>query len=194
MSANSEYVICRLCGYIRKANSTGDCPACGAKPKAFVPYKQKVSTNRLRFLKLDIHPVTVHFTVGYTVSIAVLFVISQITDELFDITIEPVLDFFVYLLPIFVLAGGITGVIDGKVRYRRLKTPYLRLKLILAVSLLPISLLLAFIHAAHNDDLVYVAGEAFFILLSTIIVSFLGLVGSRLVAPIVPRGTEIKKE
>ncbi|MFX1514515.1 MAG: hypothetical protein ACFFCQ_18250, partial [Promethearchaeota archaeon] len=137
-------------------------------------------------------PVTVHFTVGYTASMAVLFVVSLVTDELFDFNIETLLDFFVYILPIFVLTGGITGVIDGKVRYRKLGTPFLKFKLGFAIALLPISLLLALIHAAHSDDILFVAGEAMLILISVTFVSALGLIGSKLVCPIVPRGTEIK--
>ncbi|MHA2296315.1 MAG: hypothetical protein ACXAEU_16455 [Candidatus Hodarchaeales archaeon] len=195
MSEDVEWEICRLCGYVRKAGGESVCPACGAKHTVFVPFKVKASPMRLKWLKLDIHPVTVHFTVGYTATTTILFLISLVIPEFLGIDFKMVLDFFVLLLPLFVIAGGVTGAIDGKVRYRKIRTPYLKLKLVMAISFIPVSALLLIVHFGNPTrvDSTLLLLELILIMISMAIASILGWYGAKLVCPIVPRGTEIKK-
>ncbi|MFX0115410.1 MAG: hypothetical protein ACFFB3_12745 [Candidatus Hodarchaeota archaeon] len=193
----SGFEICRLCGYVRKISGNSDvCPACGAPATSFIPYKHKASELRRRFLELDVHPVTVHFTVSYTMSMAILFVLSFITPKLFGIHIrdDGLLDFFVALFPIFVLAGGVTGIIDGKVRYRKIQTPFLKWKIAAGLTLFIVSILVVLAHLASDggDEAIFTLAEAGLILLGVILVSILGLIGTKLIALIVPRGAETK--
>lgn len=195
----SSYEICRLCGYVRKKGENGGvCAACGAPATAFAPYEHKASELRRKFLELDFHPVTIHFTVSYAISLAILFILSLLTDELLGIHLrdDGILDFFVILFPIFVLAGGVTGVIDAKVRYRKIDTPFLKWKTFMSIGLLIISVLVVFAHIASDggDEAVFKGVEAILILLAVILVSILGLIGTKLIHFIVPRGAELKKK
>ncbi|MHA2271837.1 MAG: hypothetical protein ACXACI_08230 [Candidatus Hodarchaeales archaeon] len=195
----SSYEICRLCGYVRKKGENGGvCAACGAPAKSFAPYEHKASELRRRFLELDFHPVTIHFTVSYAMSLAILFILSLMTDELLGIPLrdDGILDFFVILFPIFVLAGGMSGIIDGKVRYRKIDTPFLKWKIFMSIGLLIISVLVVFAHVASDggEDAVLTGIEAILILLAVILVSILGLIGVKLIHFIVPRGAEPKKK
>ena len=131
MSKNAEYEFCRLCGYVRQVGKGGVCPACGAREKAFLPYEHKASKERRMFLKLDVHPVSVHFTISYIAVIALLYVLSLFSSELLGISIEGTRDLQILFFPLLVIGGGITGIVDGKVRFRKLTTPYLQRKIIL---------------------------------------------------------------
>ena len=96
------------------------------------------------------------------------------------------------LLPIFVVLGGLTGILDGKTRYQKLRTPYLSLKIILEVILLVISLIILVTHIASDGGSkdAFVAIEAIAIVSAAIVVAVLGLFGSKLIRAIVPRGME----
>jgi len=194
MTKGTSYQICRLCGYIREFKDGIICPACAAPATTFIPYQHKASTSRLKFLELELHPVTVHFTVSYTFSLAVLFILQLMTPSLLGINIRDseLLDFFVYFLPIFVVLGGITGILDGKTRYRKLRTPYLSLKIILEIILLVVSLIILVTHIASDGGSkdAYVAIEAIAIVSAAIVVGVLGLFSSKLIRAIVPRGVE----
>jgi hypothetical protein len=109
----------------------GVCPACGARERAFLPYEHKASEQRRMFLKLDVHPVSVHFTISYIAVIALLYIISIFSSEILGISIEGTRDLQIIFFPLLVIGGGITGIIDGKVRFSRLSTPYLQRKIIL---------------------------------------------------------------
>jgi len=195
MNEELVYQICRLCGYIRKTNEDGKvCPACGAPPTSFAPYLQKVSDSRLKLLSLDIHPVVVHFTVSYTVTTTILYVLSFLSPVKFGIDFQnpAILDFFLFFFPVFVLAGGLTGIMDGKVRFRKLKTPFLKRKMILATSLLIVSIMVFILHFAFEGGTKtdYSMLELLFLVLGVILASLLGWFGSKLVCPIVPKGME----
>jgi len=195
MNKNMEFQICRLCGYIREGTKDGNvCPACGAPATAFVPYDQKISSIRRKILELGIHPITVHFTVSYTISTALLFVLSFITPDFFGIKIRDggILDFFVLFLPLFALAGGLTGLLSGKTRYNKLRTPFLKIKIILAFSFLVVSIITLAVHLASEGGTKtsLMLLEFLFVISAAIIVALLGHIGSKLICPIVPKGTE----
>jgi hypothetical protein len=196
MNNETKFEICRVCGYIRHYGKGGRCEACNARETAFIPYQYRVSANRLLYLEFDIHPVTVHFTTSFTITSALLFLLSFITPDLLGIPIGygGILDLLVLILPLFVIAGGLTGLIDGKARYRKLKTPYLIRKIILGNSLLVISIIMLISHIFSNEgaELFMVVIEAICMLAAVIIASYIGWIGSKLGCAIVPKGTEIK--
>ncbi|MFX0117348.1 MAG: hypothetical protein ACFFB3_22565 [Candidatus Hodarchaeota archaeon] len=193
----SEYEICRLCGFVRKAGEKGGiCQLCGAPATAFISYKHKASEIRRRYLELDVHPVAVHFSISYTISMAILFILSFITPELFGIHIrdDGLLDFFVILFPIFALGGGATGIIDGKARYRKLRTPYLKLKIVMGIAFLLVSIAVFIAHFTSNggDDALLTGVEGLLIAAAVLLASALGWYGTKLVGFIVPRGAETR--
>lgn len=130
-----ELVRCRSCGYITRKSRVKDvCPACGVPARNMLPYSDPVSAGRRRFLSLDIHPVLDHFPQAFTVStlvlsIAGLFLRGRLDTYLFDTLITISL-----FTPLGVLLSFLTGIMDAKVRFRRITTPILIRKLILAIS------------------------------------------------------------
>ena len=188
MSDNVEYEYCRLCGYVRHVSKGGVCPACGAREKAFLPYEHKASKERRMFLKLDVHPVSVHFTISYIAVIALLFIISLISSEILGIPIEGTRDLLVIFFPLLVIAGGITGIIDGKVRFRKLSTPYLQRKIILGSVLFVASVLILLIHNLKSSDQMLVLLEGLLIFTAFGLASYLGWIGAEMICPIVPVG------
>ncbi|MFW9997030.1 MAG: hypothetical protein ACFFD4_33615, partial [Candidatus Odinarchaeota archaeon] len=161
---------------------------------AFAPFKVKVSHKRLKWLELDVHPVNVHLTEAFAAMTTILFFITLFIHELLGINFFTVHDFFVLLLPLFIMAGGATGLIDGKVRYRKLGTPYLKLKITMAIGLLVVSLVMLVVHFQNPErtDTVFLLLEMVLVLIAMLLAALLGWFGAKLVCPIVPRGTEIK--
>lgn len=130
-----ELVRCRACGYITKKSRVKDvCPACGVPANNMLPYTDPVSAKRRRILSLDIHPIIDHFAVAFSVStlalsITGLFLRGRLDTYLFDtlITIS-------VFTPLGVLLSFLTGIVDAKIRFRRVTTPILIRKQILAIS------------------------------------------------------------
>ena len=197
MNTENAYVICRLCGYIEKASEADKpCPACGAPPTAFIPYEHKASEQRRLFLKLDIHPVTVHFTVSFTITALLLFFLSLLIPDLFGVPIgyNGMLDLLVIIIPFLVIAGGATGIADAKMRYRKLQTKLIRQKIVLGSIFFIVSIFLVISHVLSNDgtESVFVLLEAILLIASGVCTSILGWFGADLVGKIVPRGREKK--
>lgn len=188
MSKEKQYEICRVCGYVRTAGKGGDCPACGVRETAFVPFRHKASFNRRTFLKLDVHPVAVHFTISYTAVTALLFVLLLFTDKLLGVPIQGIFDLQITFLPLLIASGGITGLIDGKIRFRKIKTPYLLRKIVFGCILLVTSVILFFVHVINQGDNTFFLIEGLLIFVAFILASYLGWIGAELICPIVPMG------
>lgn len=127
-----ELLRCKPCGYIGTVKEMGDeCPACGVSSKAFEPYKDRMSPVRRKFLDLDLHPIAVHFP--QTIAVFVLqFVLLSIVFP--DFKTEKISEFIIFLsvlLPFSVIGAFISGVIDGKLRFKKLSTRALRKKILL---------------------------------------------------------------
>ncbi len=188
MGKETKYEICRVCGYVRPVGKGGRCPACGVRDTAFVPFQHKASLNRRLFLKLDVHPVAVHFTITYTAVSALLFFLLLFVDELLGVRIQGILDLQITFLPLLIVSGGITGLIDGKMRFRKIKTPYLLRKIVLGCCLLATTVILLILHIISQGDDSFLLIEALLILLAFILSSYLGWIGAELICPIVPMG------
>ncbi|MFX0084496.1 MAG: hypothetical protein ACFFAU_02380 [Candidatus Hodarchaeota archaeon] len=193
MSKEVKYEICRVCGYVRSTGKSGLCPACGAKEKAFLPYEHKTSVKRRMFLKLDVHPVAVHFTISYTAVIALLYGISLFSPTLLGISIGGTRDLQILFFPILIITGGMTGIIDGKVRFRKLKTPYLVRKIILGCVLFFTSIIIFLVHNLNSSDPFIILIEGLAIFIAFILASYLGWIGAEMICPIVPIGKIINQ-
>ena len=125
-----ELVRCRPCGFIIEAEKLGDvCPACGIARKAFEPYREKVSLNRLRLLNLDMHPIAIHLSQALVVTIPLLIIISYFFNSFQPVIINSVLRFSVFVFPVTLVLAIISGVVGGLIRFKTLKTPLLRVKI-----------------------------------------------------------------
>lgn len=107
------------------------CPACGVPAKLFEPYKSRISEKRRSFLKLDVHPVIVHAPQALSF-VLVAFCLGALifTDAIRD-NLETTIAVLAITLPVTVLAAIATGLVDGIMRFKKLKTPSLKKKIVL---------------------------------------------------------------
>jgi len=185
-----ELVRCRPCGYVMEAGKLGDvCPACGLPRKVFEPYRERVSLNRLKILNLDLHPIVIHLSQAFVIAIPVLAILINTFDNFYPELLKNVLVFSVFVFPFTLIFAIITGIIDGLTRFKTLRTPLLRVKIIFSIIILVLSLVLFFVAPREN----------YYIL--TIIISILclaagvqlGLWGKKLITVILPGTYPMKK-
>ena len=111
----------------------------------FEPYTDPVSEKRRMILGLHIHPIMVHFPQAFAITLFLLAALSYfaplaIKEALFD-SIQVIS----FLLPFFVVLSLLTGLFDGKIRFRKVTTPFLKKKIIIGPLFLIISIALAFV-------------------------------------------------
>ncbi len=115
-----KLIRCKACGYIMTEEKLGDkCPACGVPRDMFEPYTDPMSESRRRILRLDLHPIAVHFPTSFAVAVLVFaiatFFFSGPVEELLISTIKVI----VLFLPLVVIVAFLAGLLDGKTRFRR---------------------------------------------------------------------------
>ena len=182
-----KYVICKVCGYILEEKELHDiCPACGVLAKAFEPYKPKINFKRERILSLHLHPIILHFPQAVVVfSLLLIMLIPFFKGEWKDyITICA--KFNTFLLPLCILGGFCSGLIDGKIRFKTVKRPILIKKIILSCIFLVLSIAAALILLLAPLNLTINILIIVLLLAATMIAVIMGKIGSRLVAPIFP--------
>ncbi len=131
---------CKVCGFVSKNKILPDlCPACGFKGKIFMDFEPTVSEKRWKLLELHAHPALVHFPIAVITYIFFinLFILAKIIPwhSVFMASLKAM----VLLLPFVVLIGMLSGLYDGKLRFKKIKTPLLKKKLLLSILLLVVS-------------------------------------------------------
>lgn len=140
-----ELIRCKPCGYIDEENKIGEfCPACGASIKYFEPYKDKMKPNRRKILNLDMHPIAVHFP--QTISVLILFslLFNFVLPKIMTQEILAFIYILAVLLPFSVIGAFISGLIDGKVRFKKFKGRKLKHKIIMGSIMIISSTVVAF--------------------------------------------------
>ncbi|HTP60322.1 MAG TPA: hypothetical protein VMM82_15475 [Spirochaetia bacterium] len=128
----AELLRCKTCGYVVEADRVGDvCPACGVARKMMEPWKDPLSPQRRFLLGLDVHPIIDHFSISFATCAAVVAAFVLLFPDVLHQTSAGVMRVFVGVLPLAVLASYLSGVYDGKLRFRRTSTPVLRSKKLL---------------------------------------------------------------
>ena len=173
-----------------EAGKLGDvCPACGLPRKVFEPYRERVSINRLRLLNLDLHPIVIHLSQAMVIAIPALAILIHIFPGIYPEILKNVFVFSVVVFPFTLALAIITGVIDGLTRFKTLRTPLLRVKIIFSLIILTLSVILFFVGRNENNYIL------------TLLLSFLclgagfqlGLWGKKLINVILP-GTYPQKK
>jgi len=137
---DEELVRCRPCGYVMKASDLGDvCPACGLPRNVFEPYRERVSSNRLLILSLDIHPIAIHLSQTFVALTPLLIIFHLIFPDFQETIAHSVITFSVWALPISLVLSFISGVVDGITRFKTLRTPLLKSKIIYSIAILILS-------------------------------------------------------
>ena len=137
----AELLRCRTCGYVVMAGKPGEvCPACGVPWKMMEPWKDPVSAGRRAFLSLDLHPIVDHFSISFVASGLVLSLFVLAFPDLFRQGATELLRALAGVLPLTVIASFITGLFDGKTRFRKTTTPLLTRKKVLGILFFAASL------------------------------------------------------
>jgi len=186
-----ELVRCKPCGYVMEADKLGDvCPACGMPRKAFEPYRERVSLNRLFLLKFDLHPIAIHLSQALVIAIPLLAIIINLFKHFQPEILSSVLIFSVYVFPFTLVIAMITGTIDGITRFKTLRTPLLRVKIIFSIIILSLSIVLFFVAPyEHYGVFTIVLG-----ILCLAAAVQLGLWGKKLINVILPGAFHFKKK
>ncbi len=131
---------CKACGYVTTEDKIGDvCPACGLPKTVFEEYEDKISPGRKAFIDLHLHPIAVHFPQALASLVPVFIVAGWILPPSWAIDVLNSARVLAILLPFSVLGAIAAGLLDGKTRFKKLSTPLLVKKIILALVLLVLS-------------------------------------------------------
>jgi hypothetical protein len=132
-----DMVICKACGFvIEKGKLKDKCPACGVLAKMFLPHDERISPQRKRLLMLDIHPVMVHFPQAFTGTLLLLSIAGLVINLSISNYIEGAVRTLGVLLPVTLALSIASGLFDGKLRFRKVKTPILTKKIFLGTCFL----------------------------------------------------------
>jgi ribosomal protein L37E len=178
----ANLIRCKACGYVTCEGKIKDvCPACGVPAKMFEPYTDPVSQKRRLILVLHIHPIIVHFPQSFVFTLFVLAVLSLVAPPQINEGLHCTIQVLSSALPFSLILAFLTGLVDGKTRFRRVTTPFLKKKIIFGLSFMFTSILIA--TAAFTLPLSSVSVMALFTMLTIIAVGFsiaLGLIGDEL--------------
>ena len=180
---DEQLVRCRPCGYVMKESDLGDvCPACGLPRAVFEPYREKVSANRLFILGLDIHPIAIHLSQTFVALTPLLIIFHLLFPDFQETMVHSVINFSIFALPFSLVLSFISGLIDGITRFKTLRTPMLRSKIIFSTSILVLTFvqLIIFIPTVYTWITLALSLAAFGCAVK------LGLVGKHLIDVILP--------
>ncbi len=173
-----ERIICKACGYVMEQRTLKDkCPACGVPSKMFVPYTERISPPRNRVLQLDLHPILVHFTQAFSLTLPALCLIAWAFLPAQPNPVTGAIGVLSVALPFVVLLTFLAGMLDGKIRFRRLTTPLLQTKLVWGALLFVLSCALLAAALLHPSLPLMLALSA----PAAICSSYLGLLGVRMI-------------
>ena len=130
------YIRCKACGFIMDENHLKDlCPACGLPKTVFEPYTKKISPQRQFIIDQHIHPISVHFPQVFIAVIVVMLSLAFWVDDPLRGEFLVAAKLSILGFPLSVFLGFITGLIDGKIRFKKLNTPLLKNKTIVGIIL-----------------------------------------------------------
>ncbi len=179
----ATFMKCKACGFITDLKNIHDvCPACGVPAKMFEPYTHPVSEKRRMILEMHIHPVLVHFPQAFAVTLLLLSLAAFIVPAGIQDMLSSTIKVLSFILPFVVLVAIATGLLDGKIRFRKVTTPLLKRKIILSIIFFIASVIMASV--VLSGRLVFISPTHFIYVLLALIVSvcggLLGLIGGRL--------------
>lgn len=187
---DEELVRCRPCGYVMKESDLGDvCPACGLPRNVFEPYRERVSANRLLILSLDIHPIAIHLSQTFVALTPLLIFFHMIFPDFQETIAHSVITFSIWALPLSLVLSFISGIVDGITRFKTLRTPLLKSKIIFSIAILILSFTQLIIFTPNNYTWLTVVIS----LLSLGCAVKLGLLGKHLIDVILP-GTYVRRK
>ena len=159
------------------------CPACGVSAKMFEPFDEKLSPKRKFILDRHIHPIMVHVPQGFCFTTLLLALFGLLVPGPWTGDVFAAVKVLSFLLPFVVLGAIFTGLLDGKIRFRRVSTPLLVKKMILGcVFLVAAGVMLAVTQAGPLAGTLPVASFFAANLVAFLASAILGLWGASLIS------------
>lgn len=182
-----NYVICKVCGYVMEEGTVKDlCPACGVSAKAFEPYKSRLNPKRSKILDIHMHPIILHFPQAVVVFSLLLLALIPVTNGPLKEFVTISAKFNTYILPFCIIGGTLSGILDGKYRFRKATTPILKIKIALSCVFFVLSVAAALVLYMNPISNGIIAITGLLILLATVCAVVLGKIGSRLIGTFFP--------
>lgn len=173
------YTKCKACGFIMDENHLKDlCPACGLPKTVFEPYTKKISAKRKFIIDQHIHPISVHFPQVFIAVIIVMLSLAFWVDDPWRGEFLIAAKLSILAFPLSVLLGFITGVIDGKIRFKKLNTPLLVNKAIVGMILQVLSIAVFMLYWINGFTVTTMQIIIILSILSAICGVYLGRAGS----------------
>ena len=184
---NKTYVRCKACGYVIGTDDVKDlCPACGLPKTVFEPHQKRISAKRKFLLDQHIHPIAVHFPQVFVFVIIVGILSSFLLNDPWRSDFLAATKLSILALPFAVLAGFISGLIDGKLRFKKLNTPLLVHKMIAGIILQVLSLIIAAIYLVNGLTPYSTASILALSVISTGVAIYLGRTGATMFESFMP--------
>jgi uncharacterized membrane protein len=114
----------------------GACPACGLRRSVFEPYEERISPGRSFLLNLDSHPILVHFPQAFASILPPLILANLLFPTFYGQELVVVTSFIALVLPLTAVGAFASGLLDAKVKLKRLGTPALIRKIVIGSALL----------------------------------------------------------
>ena len=114
-----SFIKCKVCGFIGVEDKIHQvCPACGALLSSFEDYDYEIGDKRLSNLKMQLHPMLVHFPQSISILSLLVIVIAFLMKR--DTNSEWILitKIISMILPFTVIAAMASGVFDAKARLK----------------------------------------------------------------------------
>ncbi len=178
----ADLIRCKACGYVTTQGQVKDvCPACGVPAKMFEPFTHPVSLKRRRILDLHAHPIVLHFPQAFALTLVPLSLFAFFVPVALKQVLSSTMQVLSFLLPFSVVATIATGLLDGKLRFRKVTTPLLKKKIILSMVFFIVSIAL-FVLALSGQLLTFPVHIIYFLLtvVAALCCFLLGLIGGRL--------------
>lgn len=173
------YVRCKACGYIMdEAHLKDVCPACNLPKTVFEPYTKKISPQRKFLLDQHFHPIAVHFPQVFMAVILFMLGLSFVVADPLRSEFLIAAKFSLIALPFSVFLGFITGLYDGKLRFKTLKTPLLINKIIVGIVFQVLSCLMLWLYLANGFTATNIVILIVLSIVSTGCAIYLGRAGS----------------
>ena len=103
-------------------------------------------------MSIDIHPIILHIPQGVSAIIPFFALLSMIVPLHYAVRLTAAVEMLVFLLPLSVFGAFISGVFDGKVRFKKISTPALKKKMILGAALFVVTAAMLYIQIAGGVE------------------------------------------
>lgn len=176
---------CKACNLVMEEGKFEICPACGVKKSAFEPYVERVDEKRKKILGFHLHPISVHFPQAFSVIALQILLLKLFFPQVVSEKLQFTADMLIYLFPFAVIFSFVTGVLDGYIRMKTIKTPYLQGKLLVGVAFFIFTLVSVYLTFVYGNDKIYVY-NIILLTLSLACQVYLGQIGIHLMYSILP--------